>query len=257
MLRVATGGGTPAPTRGCQFWRRGAAAFVHLKYVFIRTWLPSVMAMTRPHITASQIIDRKMLVCINDLLTSGFIPDLFTAEERDSIETAVLPEVLGPHRAFCCRRELCRGCDACGSGTPVLNLRWPGSGWVTPFHPPSGSLPNCACFAQGVEASHVALALWVSLESVVASVRAIFLRLWLLWFALWTQKYEICFYQIELAVTCHTCNFHGVVPAHAVSNTPLESGEGEDEGEGQGEGQEREREKENVTEKGTGKGEGK
>ena len=36
-------------------------------------------------LTDSMIVDEQFLVFINDLLSSGYIPDLFTAEEYDSI----------------------------------------------------------------------------------------------------------------------------------------------------------------------------
>lgn len=42
----------------------------------------------RPSV-ANQIVDERFLVYVNDLLTSGVIPDLFTKEEFDSIFQAI------------------------------------------------------------------------------------------------------------------------------------------------------------------------
>ncbi len=42
--------------------------------------------------TDSQIVDEKMLVYVNDLLSSGEIPDLFAQEDKDEIINAVRSE---------------------------------------------------------------------------------------------------------------------------------------------------------------------
>lgn len=42
--------------------------------------------------TDSQIVDEKMLVFVNDLLSSGEIPDLFAQEDKDEIINAVRAE---------------------------------------------------------------------------------------------------------------------------------------------------------------------
>ena len=42
--------------------------------------------------TDSQIVDEKMLVYVNDLLSSGEIPDLFAQEDKDEIVNAVRSE---------------------------------------------------------------------------------------------------------------------------------------------------------------------
>lgn len=42
--------------------------------------------------TDSQIVDERMLVFINDLLSSGEIPDLFATEDRDEIVNAMRGE---------------------------------------------------------------------------------------------------------------------------------------------------------------------
>ena len=42
--------------------------------------------------TDSQIVDERMLVYINDLLSSGEIPDLFAQEDKDEIINAVRAE---------------------------------------------------------------------------------------------------------------------------------------------------------------------
>ena len=42
--------------------------------------------------TDSQIVDEKMLVYVNDLLSSGEIPDLFAQEDTDEIINAVRSE---------------------------------------------------------------------------------------------------------------------------------------------------------------------
>ncbi len=44
-------------------------------------------------LTDSQITDERFLVYINDLLASGHVPDLFTAEEQEAIVQAVTPKV--------------------------------------------------------------------------------------------------------------------------------------------------------------------
>jgi dynein heavy chain len=43
--------------------------------------------------TDSQITDERFLVCINDLLASGEIPDLFATEEKDNLVNAIRGEV--------------------------------------------------------------------------------------------------------------------------------------------------------------------
>lgn len=44
--------------------------------------------------TDSQVSDERFLVLINDLLSSGEIPDLFAEDEVDSIISSIGPEVL-------------------------------------------------------------------------------------------------------------------------------------------------------------------
>jgi dynein heavy chain len=43
--------------------------------------------------TDQQIIDEHMLVYFNDLLSSGYIPDLYTSDDKDNIINAIRPEV--------------------------------------------------------------------------------------------------------------------------------------------------------------------
>ena len=43
--------------------------------------------------TDQQIIDERMLVYFNDLLSSGYIPDLYNSDDKDNIINAVRPEV--------------------------------------------------------------------------------------------------------------------------------------------------------------------
>ena len=43
--------------------------------------------------TDQQIIDERMLVYLNDLLSSGYIPDLYTPDDKDNIINAIRPEV--------------------------------------------------------------------------------------------------------------------------------------------------------------------
>ena len=43
--------------------------------------------------TDQQIINERMLIYFNDLLSSGFIPDLYTPDDRDNVLNAIRPEV--------------------------------------------------------------------------------------------------------------------------------------------------------------------
>jgi len=49
--------------------------------------------------TDSQIVDEKMLVYINDLLSSGEIPELFAAEDKDDIINLMRSETKSQARA--------------------------------------------------------------------------------------------------------------------------------------------------------------
>eukprot|EP00993_Chasmostoma_nieuportense_P002181 NODE_2_length_6488_cov_18.174344_g1_i0.p1 GENE.NODE_2_length_6488_cov_18.174344_g1_i0~~NODE_2_length_6488_cov_18.174344_g1_i0.p1 ORF type:complete len:2154 (+),score=521.91 NODE_2_length_6488_cov_18.174344_g1_i0:435-6464(+) len=44
-------------------------------------------------ITDSQVVDKQMLVYLNDMLASGYIPDLFAPDEREGVEGAMVNEV--------------------------------------------------------------------------------------------------------------------------------------------------------------------
>lgn len=42
--------------------------------------------------TDSQVVDEKFLVAINDILSSGYVPELFAEDERDEIRGKVRSE---------------------------------------------------------------------------------------------------------------------------------------------------------------------
>eukprot|EP00906_Rhabdomonas_costata_P031047 RCo043883 len=58
-------------------------------------------------ITDSQIVDKQMLVYLNDMLASGNIPDLFAADEREGVEGSMVNEVKATGHPDYGNRDVC------------------------------------------------------------------------------------------------------------------------------------------------------